>query len=452
MSYSRHFRKNIYLALPIMISQLGQVAVGVADSLMVGRLGTEELAAVALGHSIFIIFLVFGMGLSYGMTPLVAEADGKKNPREIGALLTDGFWVCLFSGLILVVIMLGLIPLFPLLGQDPAIIPKAQGYFFITVLSFIPLMAFQSFRMLAEGLSDTKKAMYITLACNGLNILLNLILIYGLLGFPKLGIYGAALASLLARIFMMMWMAHYVLKGAPFAYLEKAINLYRCNLMRMKKILNLGIPSGLQYVFEASAFSIAAIIVGQISATALASHQIAISLAAVSYIVATGIGAAALVRVGNQLGERNFRELKIASNSLFLMAIGWMAFCGLVLLLGRYGLPSLFSTDQEVIQLTAGLLLIAVFFQLSDGIQVVALGALRGMKDVKIPTLITFIAYWVISLPLGYVLGIVFDLGAHGVWYGLAGGLTGAAVLLTYRYYRNLRKLEGKFSNGNKME
>lgn len=441
MSYKLHFKKNIHLALPIMISQLGQVAVGVADSLMVGRLGTEELAAVAFGHSIFIVFMVFGMGLSYGMTPLIAEADGRKNTKEIGALLRDGFWLCFLSGVLLMLVMLGLAPLFSFMGQDPAIVPMAQSYFLIIVVSFLPLMCFQSFRMLAEGLSDTKRAMYITLVCNGLNIVLNALLIYGLLGFPQLGIYGAALSTLIARVLMMGWMAYYVLKDKKFQFLDINLSPGLIERFRMRKILSLGIPTGLQYVFESTSFALAAILAGWISATALASHQIAISLASVSYIVATGIGAAAVVRVGNQLGERNYENLKMAANSLFVMTVAWMTFCGAILFLGRFLLPSLFSTDIEVIQLTSVLIMIAVLFQLSDGLQVFALGALRGIKDVKIPTMLTFIAYWLVALPLAWFLGIFLDLGAPGIWYGLAGGLTMAAILLNFRFYRKVNRL-----------
>lgn len=451
MSFKAHLKKNIHLALPIMISQLGQVAVGVADSLMVGRLGTVELAAVAFGHSIFIVFMVFGMGLSYGMTPLIAEADGKKNTSEVGALLRDGFWVCLLSGLLLMMVMFGLSPLFSYMGQDPAIVPLARSYFLIIVISFLPLMSFQCFRMLAEGLSDTKKAMYITLICNGLNILLNLVLIYGYLGFPQMGIYGAAVATLIARVLMMLWMAHYVLKDKRFSFLDINLNVRLIEVFRMKKILSLGVPAGLQYVFESTAFSIAAIFAGWISATALASHQIAISLASVSYIVATGIGAAAVVRVGNQLGKGNFRELRLAANSLFFMTVVWMSFCGLILFLGRYFFPALFSTDMEVIQLTSGLILIAVLFQLSDGLQVFALGALRGIKDVKIPTMLTFVAYWLVALPLAWFLGIFLDFGAAGIWYGLAGGLTMAAVLLNWRFYKKINRLIALDSRKNKL-
>jgi len=425
-----------------MISQLGQVAVGIADSLMVGRLGTEALAAVALANSIFYVFVLFGIGLAYGMTPLVAEADGRKNTKETGQLLTDGFWVVMTSAVILVLIMMLIIPGFDYLGQDPAIIPKARGYFLIVVFSFLPFMAFQSFRMLAEGMSDTKMAMTITLVCNGLNIVLNALLIYGYWGLPAMGIYGAALASLITRILMAVWMIYYVYSHRRFEHLPKSLRFMHVSFQRMRKILNLGLPTGLQYIFEVTAFSIAAIIVGQISATALAAHQIAISVASVSYIVASGISAAALVRVGNQLGEQNFENLRLASNTLFMMTLGWMAFSGIAIFLGRFFLPSLFSFDPEVIQLTAGLLLIAVFFQLSDGIQVVSLGALRGMKDVKIPTFITFVAYWLMALPLGWLLGVHFNLGAYGVWYGLATGLTTAALLLIFRFYRNLKKIK----------
>jgi len=317
----------------------------------------------------------------------------------------------------------------------------ARSYFLIIVISYLPLMSFQCFRMLAEGLSDTKRAMYITLVCNGLNILLNALLIYGYLGFPQLGIYGAAIATLIARILMMIWMAFYVLKDKRFSFLEINLNPRKAEIFRMRKILSLGVPTGLQYIFESTAFSIAAIFAGWISATALASHQIAISLASVSYIVATGIGAAAVVRVGNQLGERNFRQLKLVANSLFLMTVVWMSLCGVILFLGRYYLPALFSTDLEVIQLTSGLILIAVLFQLSDGLQVFALGALRGLKDVKIPTMLTFVAYWLIALPLAWFFGIYLDLGAEGIWYGLAGGLTMAAILLNWRFYAKINRL-----------
>lgn len=425
-----------------MISHLGQVAVGIADSLMVGRLDTEALAAVAFANSIFAIFLLFGIGLGYGMTPLVAEADGRKDPHETGRLLTDGFWVTMLSALLLIAIMLSIMPLFHNLGQDPAIIPKAQGYFFIIACSYLPFMSFQCFRMLAEGMSDTKMAMLISLACVGINIILNVLLIYGYLGFPALGIYGAAIASLIARILMAVWMAYYIYTHKRFKLLPKSLHFAKVSLARMRKILTLGLPTGLQYIFEVTAFSLAAIIVGQISAAALAAHQIAISLASVSYIVASGIGSAALVRVGNQLGEKNFENLRLAANTLFLMTLAWMTFTGLAFLVGRYYLPGLFTFDQEVIELTAGLLLIAVFFQLSDGIQVVALGALRGMKDVKIPTIITFIAYWLMALPLGWYLGVYLEMGARGVWYSLAAGLTTAALLLIFRFYGNLQKLK----------
>lgn len=446
MSVRAHFRKNIGIALPIMIAQLGQVAVGVADSLMVGRLGTVELAAVAFGSSVFIIFMVFGMGLSYGMTPLIAEADGKEDREETGHLLRDGFWVCLISGIVLWLLMSALVPLFNHLGQEPEIVPGAQGYFLIVAISFIPLMTFQSFRMLAEGLSDTKMAMYITLVCNGLNILLNWLLIYGVWIFPEMGIYGAAVATLVARILMLIGMARYILVSGPFKDIQKDLNPGNISKNRMKKIYELGVPSGLQYVFEASAFSFAAILAGQISASALASHQIAISLASVSYIVATGIGAAAVVRVGNQVGRKNHSELLLAANSLYAMTVGWMLFCGAVLYVGRFFFPGLFTLDEEVIYLTSGLIVIAVLFQLSDGLQVLSLGALRGLKDVRVPTLITFIAYWLVGLPLAWLFSQVLDWGAYGIWWGLAAGLTMAALLLTIRFYVKVKRLKYGFN------
>jgi multidrug resistance protein, MATE family len=206
----------------------------------------------------------------------------------------------------------------------------------------------------------------------------------------------------------------------------------------VQKLLNIGIPSGLQYIFEVSAFSLAAIFAGMLGAKALAAHQIAINLASISYMAATGLGAAAAVRVGNQLGRKDPKNLLIASKSIFSLTIIWMSFTGIILYLFRFQLTSFYNDDPEVLNLAASMLIVAVFFQLSDGLQAVTLGALRGFTDVRIPTVITFVSYWVLTLPCAYLVSQFTSVGAMGIWYALAGGLTISAALLIYRFRKLL--------------
>jgi len=419
-----------------MIGQLGHIMVSVADSIMVGQLGTLALAAVALASSVYVVFLVFGIGVAYGITPLVGKSAGKGFIHVQGVLLRHAFWINLLVGIGLFLLMLLMLPVMDYMGQNPAIVPPARSYFVIVASSVVPLMIYLSFKQFAEGLEDTRIAMIISIACNLINIGLNYLLIYGAWGFPEMGIVGAAWATLIARILMMVWIWLYVRRAKKFKIYALRIRFVRFRRKIAYRLLQIGLPSGLQYIFEVGAFSLAAVFAGMISATALAAHQIAINIASVSYMAVTGIGAAATVRVSNQRGKGGKQNLEMTSKSIFTMAFIWMVFCGLIILGFRNVLPEFYSDDPTVIALAKVMLLIVVLFQISDGIQAVALGALRGFTDVRIPTLITFCAYWLITLPLAYGLSQHTTLGAMGIWYALAGGLTLSAVLLLRRYYR----------------
>lgn len=429
-----HVRRLFIIAYPVMLSHLGHIAVGVADSMMVGQLGAIPLAAVSLANSIFVLALMFGIGVSYGITPLVAAADGKGHVRRIARLLKHSLLINMIFGLLLFGILIAVIPFLYQLDQPEEVVERATPYLWVIGASMIPFMFFQGYKQLIEGLGHTRQAMVITLLANGLNVGLNYLLIFGKLGFPEMGLVGAGWATLFSRVVMAAIMAAYFYKSKRFVHYRQAVEGYKKKIFR--KLMSLGVPMGFQYIFEVGAFSGAAIMVGWIGANALAAHQIAINLASISYMVASGFAAAATVRVGNQLGRGYLESMRragfISFGLVVLMMIGFAA----TFIAGQHFFPSLYIDNQEVIDMAGTLLVIAAFFQLSDGIQVVGLGTLRALEDVKIPTLITLVAYWVIGIPGGYLLAFHAGLGVQGIWWGLLSGLTVAAILLLWRFSR----------------
>ncbi len=433
-SYRSHVKATLSVAYPVMLSQLGHVLVGVADSVMVGALGAEPLAAVSLANGLVSLGLMFGIGVSLAITPLVAAADGGDTTHDRAQVFRHGLVINMITGGALMLLLAASAGVLPWLDQPPRVVALAIPYLIIVALSLLPFMLFQTFRQYAEGLSFTRTAMVITLGANLLNVLLNYLLIYGYGGMPTWGLNGAGVATLISRIVMAGVMMRYVLRAPWFRWPPLRLRtLQRRLTVRMLKI---GVPTGFQYIFEVGAFSFASIMMGWLGTRALAAHQIALNLAAVSYMVATGLAAAATVRVGNQLGRRDLPNLRRVGNSALLMSMVLMGASAGIFLLLNDTLPTLYVDEIPVIDLAASLLVIAAFFQLSDGVQAVALGILRGMADVKIPTLITLIAYWGVGLPVAYGLAFPLGWGAAGVWVGLLISLTLAAVLLVLRFRR----------------
>jgi MATE family multidrug resistance protein len=437
-TYKEHVRRLFVIAYPVMLSHLGHIAVGVADSMMVGQLGAVPLAAVSLANSVFVLALMFGIGISYGITPLVASADGKGQTKRIARLLKHSLLINMLFSVLLFVALMGVIPFLYMLDQPEEVVSTASPYLWVVGASMLPFMFFQGYKQLIEGLGHTRQAMVITLIANFLNVGLNYLLIFGKLGFPEMGLVGAAWATLVSRIFMAAMMAGFFYKSRLFVAYHRTAKGFKKKIL--KKLLSLGVPVGFQYVFEVGAFSAAAIMVGWIGANALAAHQIAINLASVSYMIASGFAAAATVRVGNMLGKRNMKGMREAGLTAFAMIVLLMIFFALAFVAGQYFFPSLYIDHQEVIDIAASLLIIAALFQLSDGIQVVGLGALRALEDVKIPMFITLIAYWVIGIPGGYVLAFYFEIGVQGIWWGLLVGLTVSAVFVSLRFHRLSRQ------------
>jgi MATE family multidrug resistance protein len=442
VNYKQHFKLNTKLALPVMLSQLGHVMVGVADSVMVGQLGTAELAAVSLGGAPFFLVMLFGIGISYGVTPLVAAEDGNGNHSLIRDYLKHAIVLNFIIGILLFLLIYLSAPLLGYLDQDPEVVKFALPYLYIIASSLIPLLLFQAFRQFCEGLSLTKQAMYISVGANLLNVVLNYVLIYGKWGFPELGLNGAAWATLISRIIMALMMAYYVFSSRRFKIYIDTINFREYTNVIWVRILKIGVPSGLQFIFEVGAFAMAAIMVGWLGAEALAAHQIALNLAGITYMTASGISAAATIRVGNQMGKRDFATLRRAGYTCFIMAAIFMAICAIIFITANEQLPRLYIDNEEVIKLTAQLLLIAAVFQISDGVQVVGLGALRGLSDVKIPTVVTMVSFWFFAIPLGYFLGFNLKMGTIGIWIGLLTGLTLAAIAHLIRFEILTKKLK----------
>jgi len=432
--YKEHFSKNFILAYPVVLSQLGHIMVSVFDSLMVGQIGTIPLAAASLGNSIFTIVLVFGLGVSYSITPLIAAADGRRNYTRISLLLLNGLISNVLLGILLFIVGYLLSPYITLLDQPANVVEMAVPYINILFFSMIPLMVFQAFRQFAEGLSFTKQAMYISIVANSLNVVLNYILIYGKLGFAPMGLVGAGWATFISRVVMALMMAGYILYARRFEVFRHYLRLRHLSFIHMYRIFKLGLPISGQMIFEMGAFSFSAIMIGWLGAKELAAHQIAINVASVTYMMASGIAAAATIRVGNQKGLGNIRAMEVAGLSSFAMGALFMTGSGLLMVLGNKLIPMLYIDDPQVIQLASTLLIIAALFQISDGVQVVGLGALRGLEDVRIPSLISLVAYWVIGLPVGFVLSFKLGMGVSGIWTGLLVGLSVAAILLFLRF------------------
>jgi MATE family multidrug resistance protein len=432
--YLKSYKATFQLAYPVVLSQLGHIMVGVVDTAMVGQIGTIEQAAVALSNSLYTLVMVFGLGVSYGVTPLVAAADSSKDIGLNTQLLKHGIVINTVLGILLFVLLFFSSPLLNLFDQKQEVVDLAIPFLNVMMLGMIPLCIFSGFKQFTEGLSFTGIAMLITIGANLLNILLNYLMIFGHWGFPEMGLMGSCWASFIARVVMALAMFLYVYHNKHFKQYRAGFSFRNLSKDLTKKILAIGVPSGLQWVFEVGAFAFAVIMIGWISPNAQAAHQVALSIAATTYMMASGLSAAASVRVGNQAGLHSREGVRVAGFSSFLMVLAFMGICALSFVIFRNDIPGFFTKDAEVISIASVLLVIAAFFQLSDGVQVVGLGALRGVKDVTIPTVITLIAYWGIGLPMSYVFAFKMGLGVEGVWYGLSLGLTIAAVCLFFRF------------------
>jgi MATE family multidrug resistance protein len=434
--YRSHYRDNLKLAIPVVISQLGHTLVQTSDTIIVGHFaGTVSLASVSLATSIFIVPLIIGIGISYGSTPLIAQHNGRKEFAECGQLLSNSLFINILSGIVLFgLVALGSSYLLDHLHQSPQVIKQAKPFLMLLGLSVIPMLIFNTFKQFAEGLGFTKQAMMISIWGNILNICLGITFVKGLFGIHPMGIMGAGYSTLIDRCVMALVMGIYVFRSKHFKVYLKGFALRNIDRLRGLKILKIGAPVALQYVFEISAFSAAAVIIGTIGLIQLAAHQIAINMASMTYMMSSGLSAAAAIKSGNYFGVKDHKGLKLSANASYHIVLIFMSITALIFTFGNHILPWIYTSDESVILIASQLLILAAIFQLFDGAQVIGLGILRGMGDVNIPTVITFLAYWIVGLPIGYFWGIHLNWGITGVWYGLVLGLMVSAILLYVRF------------------
>jgi len=433
-----------------MLGMLGHTFVAFADNVMVGQLGTAELAAVSLGNSFIFIAMSLGIGFTTAITPLVAEADSSNNISSGKNAFKHGLFLSSILSVILFLIILLSKPLLNIMDQPKEVVELAIPYLDIVALSLIPLIVFQALKQFSDGLSNTKYPMYATILANVINIILNYLLIFGSFGFPKLGIVGAAIGTLISRIIMVYFLWMIFKSRSKFKAYITNLNFRKIEKTISIKLFNLGFPSALQMFFEVGIFTAAIWLSGVLGKNPQAANQIALNLSSMTFMIGIGLSVAAMVRVGNQKGLNDFITLRRIAFSIFFLTLLIEIIFATFFLVFREWLPTLyldqydltnFKDNSEVILLASKLLLVAAFFQIFDGLQVVILGALRGLQDVKIPALITFISYWIVGFPICYYLGLYTNLKSVGIWIGLFTGLFVASILLYIRFNYLSKKL-----------
>ena len=441
-AYAYQYRKTMVLAIPIVLSQVGQVTVNLVDSIMIGHVGTAQLAASAFANNVFIFGMLFGMGITIGLTPITGENYGKGKKEEVVKWLKNGMTSYFFLALIISAFMFGLYFIMPYLGQTERVVAEARPYYLLLCFSYMPFLLFYAVKQFLEGMGSTKYAMQITIISNVVNIVLNYVLIYGKFGFPELGLLGAGIGTLVARLVMpFLWLLYFQYLPEIKSYFVNARN-EMIEWWRVKKLMAVGIPIGFQIVVEIAAFSIGAIMMGWISETALAGHQVAIGLAGATFMICLGISQATTIRISHQMGQKEIENMRSTAYSSAHLVLLFMTITALIFILARQILPLMFTEDVAVIEVAAKLLIVAAFFQLFDGFQVLMLSVLRGMSDVKVPMYIAVFSYLLLALPVSYLFAFPIGTGPQGIWYGYLVGLGFAGILYFIRFKNNLRKMK----------
>jgi MATE family multidrug resistance protein len=454
--YTKEFSYNWKLASPVMLGMLGHTFVSFVDNIMVGQLGTAELAAVSLGNSFMFVAMSIGIGFSTAITPLIAEADSSNNFSKAKSTFKHGLFLCTIIGISMFLLLYFSKSILHsnFLDQPKEVVALAIPYLDLVAFSLIPLIIFQAFKQFSDGLSMTKYPMYATIIANIVNIILNYIFIFGKFGLPAYGIIGAAYGTLISRFIMVIYLWFLLANKERSKRFVTNIKILVLESTMLKKITSLGAPSAMQMFFEIVIFTAAIWLSGLLGKNPQAANQIALNLSSMTFMVAMGLGVAAMIRVGNQKGLLKFKELRRIAFSIFLFAVILAVAFAILFFIFRFQLPKIYvdlsdvsnlNDSIEVVNIAAKLLLIAAIFQISDSVQVVVLGALRGLQDVNIPTLITFISYWIIGFPISYFLGKENILGSVGIWIGLLAGLSSASILLYLRFnYLTLKLIKTK--------
>ena len=418
------------------------MTVQLIDNAMVGHVGTAELAAASFANSIYTVIMLFGLGVFLGITPLVSHALGANNDRQVAVVMRNGFALSALLLAGVTVIAWSLTWLMPYMGQTDEVLRLSIPYYRTLAISTIPFLLFVLLKQIGEGLSNTVLAMAATITANLINVVLNYALIFGKLGFPKLGLLGAGYATLIARVAMPLLLYAGFMTIKPIRKYFTLMRAAKASFHEVKRIFSVGLPIATQLILEVLAFSFSTVMMGWLGDVPLASHQVAMGLATFTFMIANGVAMATTIRVSFQLGTRDYESMERVCYSAVHIVLGYMGMCGIGFFLLRHQLSYIFTSDLRVIDQAASLLMIAALFQLFDGLQTVCLGILRGFADVKAPMLFSGFSYIGIGVTVSYLCAFKLGMGPEGIWYGFVAGLITAGTLLSLRIRRKIHELE----------
>ena len=435
-------KKTIQLSLPIIFGELAQMALHIIDTAMAGALGYKQLAAAALVLSVLTIPFVIGIGMTISVSQLVSMHHGRKDSQQVSHYFYNGFWVCAVTAIFIsLTLVFGKNILFHL-QQDAEVAALAVPFMQLMGWSVVPMLLFMSLKQFTDGLQHTRTAMLISLAAMPLNIFINWLLIFGNLGFPRMELAGAGWGTLITRSLMFFSLGAVILWHPLFQqYVAVRKSQWVLRFKTIKALLHIGIPSGLQVGMEAGAFAVSGLMIGTIGAVEQAAHQIALSMASFTFMVSMGLAQGSSIRVSNAYGAKDPAQILSIGKSTLITALLYGTFCAVVFIIFNHTLPLAFNKNENVVQMAALFLLFAAIFQISDATQAIGAGLLRGIKDVKIPTLLIGIAYWVVGIPVGYLLAFPVGLGAVGIWIGFIAGLSCSSIFLCIRFLRMGKKI-----------
>lgn len=438
-SWRIHLRETIYLSLPLVGIQLSQAIIGITDTIMVGWLGAPELAALVLATSFYFVLLIVGIGFSAAVLPLAATARGADDDIMLRRAIRMGFWICTGYSVIAVVVLFNTENILLFAGQDPQTAASAALYMELAKWAFWPALMSMNLRAFYTVLDRANTMLLIIVLGVILNAIFNYILIFGKFGFPAMGIEGASLATFSANLLAFVAMVLVSMHDKKLKVFEIYVRLWRADWEILRRIVGLGLPISMALLAEVGLFSAASVMFGWIGTLELAAHGIVMQLATVTFMIPLGLANAATTRVGLAFGRKNPDDLKRAAYTALTLAVSFMMVAAFVFLIIPETLISLFLDDEgkdtmAVVALAIPYLLLAALFQLFDGAQAVAAGALRGMQDTRIPMVMAVFSYWVLGLGASYLLAFKFGWGGVGIWAGLAMGLAAASVLLLARF------------------
>ncbi len=431
---------TLILGLPIIAAQLAQIALGFIDTVMAGNLSARDLAAIAIGRSLYVPIWVIILGILLAVNPICAQNLGAGKLRQIGKSVRQGLWLSQLLAIPSFFLVRHMEPVMHYMDFDLAVIPLADGYLKAVSWGIFPTYAYLVLRFFNDGISITRPHMYIAFAALPLNALGNYLLMYGKAGFPKLGAVGAGWATAAVWWLMLLTMTAYLVVNRYYRRFHLFSELRWPQWRYMKEVLHIGVPNGVSFGMEVSMFAIAALLIGTLGIASMAAHQIAINFASITFMAPLGLSIAATSRVGFAAGRSDLQLVRIAGFVGMGLSLLIMCVSALIMFSIPERIADVYTSDFPVRDLAAKLIILAAVFQLSDGLQVSASGALRGLKDTRVPMLVNIMAYWGIGLPLGYLLGIRYGMGPQGFWIGMIAGLTIAACIHPLRFYRLTRR------------